>query len=170
LQGQQGSGISNEVTSRFVGRLAGTRVWDRKSPDRHRRKFRRDRTMVAPRFTPEELDKLRALAAEWGKIVSRRAFGDDGPDLGVDFRTMEQIAAAAAQGLTEGTLQLLLRQQADKLPAEQPCPDCGKFCRAEPHTRPLVARGAEVEQVERVAHCPDCRRDFFPPADGSGPG
>jgi hypothetical protein len=126
--------------------------------------------MATPRFTPEELDKLHALAAEWGKIVSRRAFGDDGPDLGVDFRTMEQIAAAAAQGLTEGTLQLLLRQQADKLPATQPCPDCGQLCRAGPHTRSLVARGAEVEQVERVAHCPDCRRDFFPPAAGSGPG
>ena len=126
--------------------------------------------MAATRFTPEELDTLRALAAEWGKIVSRRTFGDDGPDLSVDFRTMEQIAATAAQGLTEGTLQLLLRQQADKLPAEQPCPDCGKLCRAEPQARPLVARGAEVEQVERVAHCPDCRRDFFPPAGGSGPG
>ncbi|MCI0704067.1 MAG: DNA-binding protein, partial [Planctomycetia bacterium] len=32
-----------------------------------------------------------------------------------DFRTFEQIATAAA-GLTEGTLQLLLEQQTDKLP------------------------------------------------------
>jgi hypothetical protein len=27
-----------------------------------------------------------------------------------------------------------------------------------------------VQQVERIAHCPDCRRDFFPPTDSSGPG
>jgi hypothetical protein len=126
--------------------------------------------MTTFQLTPEELDQLRALAAQWGKIVSKHAFGDEGPGLDVDFRTMEQIAAVAARGLTEGTLQLLLRQQAQRLPEEQPCPDCGRVCPTEPHTRPLTARGAEVEQVERVAHCPDCRRDFFPPAGGSGPG
>jgi hypothetical protein len=126
--------------------------------------------MGTPRFTPEELDQLRALARQWAKIVSRRAFGDDGPGLDIDFRTMEQIAAAAARGLTEGTLELLLRQQADRLPEQQPCPDCGRVCPTEPHTRPLAAEGAAVEQVERVAHCPDCRRDFFPPADAVGPG
>jgi hypothetical protein len=124
--------------------------------------------MNTPRFTAEELDRLRALAAEWGKIVSRRAFGDDGPGLDVDFRTFEQIATAAAVGLTEGTLQLLLQQQADKLPADQPCPACGKLCPTRAHSRPLTAQGAEIQQAERLAHCPDCRRDFFPPADTSG--
>jgi hypothetical protein len=119
--------------------------------------------MSTPRFTAEELDQLRTLAAQWGKIVSRRAFGDDGPGLDVDFRTFEQIATVAAQGLTEGTLQLLLQQQADKLPPEQPCPTCGKLCPTKPHRRPLTAVGAEVQQPERIAHCPDCRRDFFPP-------
>lgn len=125
--------------------------------------------MTTERFTPEELQELRQLAAQWGKIVAKRAFGEGGPGLDVDFRTMEQIAAAAAQGLTEGTLQLLLEQQAQKLPDQQPCPDCGRLCATQPHTRSLSARGAEVEQVERRAHCPDCRRDFFPPADGVGP-
>ncbi len=41
--------------------------------------------MPSSRFTPEELDRLRELAAEWGKIVSKRAFGDDGPGLDVDY-------------------------------------------------------------------------------------
>lgn len=126
--------------------------------------------MPTPRFTPEELQQLHELARQWAKIVSKRAFGDDGPGLDVDFRTFEQIATAAAQGLTEGTLQLLLEQQAGKLPEEQPCPDCGKLCPTKPHTRPLTAQGAEVQQVERIARCPDCRRDFFPPAGSSGPG
>jgi hypothetical protein len=124
--------------------------------------------MTTPRFTVEELQQLHELARQWAKIVSRRAFGDDGPGLDVDFRTFEQIATAAAQGLTEGTLQLLLEQQADKLPQEQPCPTCGKLCPTESRTRPLTAHAATVEQVERIAHCPDCRRDFFPPADGPG--
>ena len=126
--------------------------------------------MTTPSFTAEELDRLRTLAAEWGKIVSKRVFGDDGPGLDVDFRTLEQIAAAAAQGLTAGTLQHLLQQQAQRLPEDQPCPACRRLCRTEPHKRALTARGAAIEQVERVAYCPDCRRDFFPPADGVGAG
>src|SRR3954467_6146769 len=106
--------------------------------------------MSTPRFTAEELEQLRALAAQWGKIVSRRAFGDDGPGLDVDFRTFEQIAHAAAHGLTEGTLQLLLEQQAAKLPPDHPCPDCGTLCPTRPSTRTLTADGAEVQQAEPV--------------------
>ena len=126
--------------------------------------------MATPQFTADELQELHDLAARWAQIVSKRAFGDDGPGLDVDFRTFEQIATAAAQGLTEGTLQLLLEQQAGKLPGEQPCPACGKLCPTRPHTRPLTAQGVGVQQAERIAHCPDCRRDFFPPAGGSGSG
>ena len=124
--------------------------------------------MTARQFTADELAELRSLAAQWGKIVSKRTFGDDGPGLDVDFRTMEQIAAVAAEGLTEGTLQHLLEQQAKRLPKEQSCPECGKLCPTEPLTRVLTARGAQIQQVEPMAHCPGCRRDFFPPADGVG--
>jgi hypothetical protein len=117
----------------------------------------------------EELDQLRTLASQWGKIVSKRAFGDDGPGLNVDFRAMEQIAAAAAQGLTEGTLELLLQQQAEQLPDQQPCPECGRLCPTQLRKRALTAQGAEIEQVEPVANCPACRRDFFPPTAVVGP-
>ena len=89
-------------------------------------------------------------------------------DTTIPDKVFEQIATAAAQGLTEGTLQLLLQQQADKLTNEQPCPDCGKLCPTQPTTRSLTAAGVEVQQVERIAHCPDCRRDFFPPAVPAG--
>ncbi|MDY3555891.1 phage terminase large subunit family protein [Gemmata sp. JC717] len=126
--------------------------------------------MSTPRFTAAELGQLRELAAAWGKIVSKRAFGEDGPGLDVDFRTMEQIATAAAQGLTEGTLQQMLQQQARKVPAQYPCPDCDTPCPTEPHTRTLTAQGAQVEQTEWIAHGPARRRDFFPPADGPGTG
>jgi hypothetical protein len=69
--------------------------------------------MARRTFTPEELQELRDLAARWGKIVARRAFGDNGPGLDVDLDAMEQIARAAASGLTEGTMQTLLEQQTD---------------------------------------------------------
>ena len=84
--------------------------------------------MAAPQFTPEELQDIRDLAARWGKIVARRAFGDAGPGLDADLATLEQVAVAAARGLTEGTLATLLEQQAQALPAESPCPACGRPC------------------------------------------
>lgn len=88
-------------------------------------------------FTPQELLELRTLAAQWGRIVARRAFGDDGPGLDIDFSTMEQIAQAAATGLTEGTLQTLLESQTHALGTEQPCPDCGRLCAVGRQERPL---------------------------------
>ena len=120
-------------------------------------------------FTPEEIHELRRLAAQWGKIVARRAFGDDGPGLDVDFATMEQIALAAATGLTEGTLQSLLQQQAAALGEQQPCPDCGRPCALRRQERPLQVQGAALQQSEPVCHCPDCRRDFFPPTAPAAP-
>ena len=114
-------------------------------------------------FTPEELEELRQLAARWGQIVARRAFGDQGPGLDVDLNAMEQIARAAATGLTEATLQTLLEQQANALGPQQPCPDCGRPCAVRREERPLQVQGAQLQQSEPVCHCPDCRRDFFPP-------
>jgi len=120
-------------------------------------------------FTPDEIQELRRLAAQWGRIVARRAFGDDGPGLDVDLAAMEQIAQAAATGLTEGTLQTLLEQQAHALGEQQPCPDCGRLCTLRRQPRPLQVQGAELQQSEPVGHCPDCRRDFFPPTAHPAP-
>ena len=125
--------------------------------------------MARRSFTPEELHELRRLAAQWGKIVSRRAFGEQGPGLDVDFATMEQIALAAAEGLTEGTLQTLLEQQATALGQQQPCPGCGRPCAVRREERPLQVQGAQLQQSEPIGHCPDCRRDFFPPTADPAP-
>jgi len=126
--------------------------------------------MTAVQPSPEELQKVRELAAQWGKIVARRAFGDQGPGTGVSFATLEQFAAAAAAGLTEGTLATLLEQQAQALGRQQPCPDCGRLCAVRREARPLhLGSGQAIEHDEPVCHCPDCRRDFFPPADPSRP-
>src|SRR3954454_16271510 len=125
--------------------------------------------MARRTLTPEELQELRDLAAQWGKIVARRAFGDAGPGLDVDLDAMEQIAQAAATGLTEGTLQTLLEQQAQALGEHQPCPACGRPCAVRRHEPPLHVQGAQLRQSEPLCHCPDCRRDFFPPTAGPAP-
>ena len=119
--------------------------------------------MAAREFSPQDLQKIHDLAHQWGKIVVRHAFGDDGPGLDVDLAAMEQLATAAAQGLTEGTLAYLLEQHAQRLGDEQPCPDCGRPCAIRREPRDLHVRGGPVRQSEPICHCPDCRRDFFPP-------
>lgn len=122
--------------------------------------------MSQRKLSAEKLQEIRELAAGWGNIVARRALGDEsGPGEGLEFAAMEQLAAAAAAGLTEGTLAVLFERQAQALPKEQPCPDCGRLCPVGHEDRPLAVKGgARVNLHEPVCHCPDCRRDFFPPA------
>ena len=84
--------------------------------------------MARRELPPDLLQEIRDLAAGWGKIVARRAFGDDGPGRDTDFAAMEQLARAAAAGLAEGALATLLEQQAQTLGEQAPCPDCGTPC------------------------------------------
>jgi hypothetical protein len=121
--------------------------------------------MAKHKLTPEQLAGVKALAKQWGKIVAKNSYGQDGPPLDADFDEMEQIAAAATAGLVEGTLEHLTQQQARRLPDELPCPTCQKSCSVTTRPRKVVARGAAVTLQEPVAHCPACRRDFFPPKD-----
>jgi hypothetical protein len=62
---------------------------------------------------------------------------------------MEQIAQPAAEGLTEGTLQTCLEQQAQTLGPQQPCPACGRPCPTRRQTRPLAVRGGAT-RAERA--------------------
>lgn len=114
-------------------------------------------------LTPAQLQELRELAAQWGKIIARRACGDEDATLELDFDAMEQIAQAAAAGLHQGTLEILLEQQANALGSSLPCPDCARPCVPRRETRSLAVRGGRLDQSEPVCHCPNCRRDFFPP-------
>ena len=126
--------------------------------------------MSQRKLSPQKIQEIRALAAQGGKIVARRAFGEAGPGTDIDFQTLEQVAAAAAAGLTEGTLGTLLEQQAQTLGTEQPCPDCGRPCSVDYEDRPLAVQGGQLTLHEPVCHGPDCRRDFFPPAALLAPG
>jgi hypothetical protein len=121
--------------------------------------------MSQRKLSAEKLQEIHDLAAGWGKIVARRLFGDPGPGTEVDFQAMEEIAAVAARGLTEGTLGTLLEQQAQALGTEQACPDCGTLCPIDHEDRPLAVKGGHLTIHEPVCSCPACRRDFFPPPD-----
>lgn len=122
--------------------------------------------MATRKLSPEELQAVKRLAKQWGKIVVKHAFGEQGPGLDVDFAQMEEVASAAAQGLTEGALETATAQQGQLLGEQQPCPQCGKLCTVRCAERPLRVKGGVVSLHEPKGHCPTCRRDFFPSASG----
>lgn len=49
-------------------------------------------------------------------------------------------------------------------PALGTCPTCGQSCPMEVHKRTVTGLDGPVEIMEPKAHCPACRRDFFPSA------
>src|SRR5262249_37663019 len=126
------------------------------------RKYKVGLAMAQHQPSAQKLQEIHDLAAQWGKIVARHAAGESGPGLPLDFRAMEQIAAAAAAGLAAGTLAALLGQQAQALGTAQSCPACGRLCPVDYEDRPLAVKGGQLTVHEPVCHCPDCRRDFFP--------
>jgi hypothetical protein len=123
--------------------------------------------MASNKLNDKDLAEIHALAKQWGKIVVRRAFGEQGPGLDIDLDTMEQVAAVAAAGLTAGALEEATHKQAQLLPALQPCPTCGKLCPTKPQTRPVVVKGGQFLHHEPAGYCPACRRDFFPSASAA---
>ena len=120
--------------------------------------------MAKRKLSPEELQAITDLARQWGKIVVRRAFGEQGPSLDVDFAQMEEVARAAAQGLTAGALEEATSQQGQQLGEKQPCPTCGRLCTVSSEERPFRVKGGVIQLREPKCHCPTCRRDFFPSA------
>jgi hypothetical protein len=122
--------------------------------------------MATRKLSPEELQAVKRVAKQWGKIVVKQAFGEQGPGLDVDFAQMEAVASAAAQGLTEGALETAAAQQGQLLGDQQPCPQCGKLCSVGWVERPMRVKAGVVSLREPKCHCPTCRRDFFPSASG----
>ena len=122
-------------------------------------------------LSPEDKKALLDLAKQWGKIVARRAFGPDGPEIDVNFATMEDLATEAAQAMQVGTLEEMLRQQAGRFGVQHPCPQCGTLCPVEPEGRSVIVRGGgAVDHQEPSCDCRKCRRSFFPSASGVGAG
>lgn len=118
--------------------------------------------------TPEDLERITELAKRWGKIIVKEHWGERGPGLDVNLDQMEQVALAALRGLLAGTLEAATQQQAHTLGEQRPCPDCGRPCPLVTEDRTVTTGEGSFEHHEPKAHCPDCRRDFFPPAGAPG--
>jgi hypothetical protein len=120
--------------------------------------------MATRKLTPEELHAITRLAKQWGKIVVRQAFGEKGPGLDVDLTQMEQMAFAAARGLTAGALEEATAQQRQQLGEQQPCPTCARLCMVTAEERSIEVKGGAFQLREAKCYCSTCRRAFFPSA------
>ena len=130
-------------------------------------KSKEGRTMPFTKNQTEDRSELLDLAYGWGKIVTRRTFGEAGPGLDLDFDSIESLAVDMAQALTRGTIEEILRNQFQLLGDQQPCPGCSRPCPVEKEPRTVAVRGGTIDYDEPICHCPACRRDFFPSASQS---
>ena len=110
----------------------------------------------------DDFQELRDLAYGWGKIVTRRAYGEEGPGLDLDFDSIESLAVDVGQAVIQGTIEEVLRNQLQRLGDHQPCPECKRECPVNTAARTIQVRGGAIRYDEPVCHCPTCRRDFFP--------
>jgi hypothetical protein len=118
--------------------------------------------MPFTRAQSDDLASLRDMASGWGRIVARRAYGDDGPGLDLDFDSIEGLAVDMGRAVVEGAIQEILRKQSQRLGDHQPCPTCGRACPVDQRPRTIQVRGGTVAYDEPACRCPACRRDFFP--------
>ena len=118
--------------------------------------------MPFTRAQSDDRASLRDMASGWGKIVARRAYGDEGPGLDLDFDSIESLAVDMGQAVIEGAVQEILRKQSQRLGDHQPCPTCGRACPVDKRPRTVQVRGGAVAYDEPVGRCPACRRDCFP--------
>ncbi|MBV8229873.1 MAG: hypothetical protein JO329_07815 [Planctomycetaceae bacterium] len=113
---------------------------------------------------PEDLSHLREMAYGWGTVVSRRAYGEGGPGLDIDFDSIESLAVEIGQAVIRGTIEETLKTQGKRLGDHQPCPACARDCPVDTASRTLQVRGGTIQYHEPICHCRACRRDFFPAA------
>jgi ferredoxin len=125
-------------------------------------KFKDEHTMPFTKGQPEVLSNLRDMAYGWGKVASRRAYGDEGPGLDIDFDSIESLAVEIGQAVIKGAIEETLKTQLKFLGDCQPCPQCARACPVATEPRTIQVRGGTIKYAEPVCRCPACRRDFFP--------
>ena len=109
-----------------------------------------------------DFSELRDMAYEWGGMASRRAFGEDGPGLDLDFDSIESLAVDMGRSIIQGLVEDALQGQLRRLGDRQPCPGCERACPVVKAPRTIQVRHGTVRYDEPVCHCSACRRDFFP--------
>jgi hypothetical protein len=112
-------------------------------------------------------DRLGQFARELG-----RELYPDGLPRDTKFSELEAIAGSLGDEMARQLVETHVRGQAEVWPEEElgECPVCGGPARKTPdEPRVLTTTRGDVAWKERVAHCPRCRRAFFPSEPGARP-
>lgn len=80
------------------------------------------------------------------------------------YSVLEQAAHGLGQELAKATQERAAREVAAECSFTSACPKCGQVCSVTQSRRTVTSLDGPVEILEPVAHCPACRRDFFPSA------
>jgi NADH pyrophosphatase NudC (nudix superfamily) len=121
--------------------------------------------MAIPASVEGKREELVRSARLLGENLSRRAFGERGPDLKVTLADLEQFLRPLVEAMAGGFLAISAEEQTQRLPETLPCPTCGRECSRSEHGRALVAEQGPFTWCEPVCHCEHCERSFFPSAD-----
>jgi len=77
---------------------------------------------------------------------------------------LETVSHSLAQRLGCVSLSRAVREVAAACGTQAACPTCGKSGPVEMSQRTVTSLSGSIELMEPMAHCPACRRDFFPSA------
>ena len=121
-------------------------------------------------ISEEELGREREeFLARAGEAFDRM-FGTDGQNALVTFAQREDRACEVTDELARWLMvEHVSLDGAGRIPADAACPVCGGALRAqagpgeESEVRELTTRRGQVQYRRAGAHCPRCRRIFFPP-------
>jgi len=113
----------------------------------------------------------RSLAEEKSRLLQRLAeiAVEEQRDRGVFDRTphlteLEGESLALGRLLSRLSLTRAVAEVTATSATSTACPTCGERHPVETHKRTVQSMAGPVELLEAVAHCPACRRDFFPSA------
>ena len=82
--------------------------------------------------------------------------------------TLEQAGRAFGRQLSVASIRRAVREVAALSDTRASCPACDHECDVGLAKRTVHSLEGLVELLEPKAHCPACRRDFFPSAENAG--
>lgn len=120
--------------------------------------------MACTKLTAEEWQTFLGLADRLGIPVRELL------DRQVRFTELESAGHQLGRAVAQITTERLAFARAERMTQPQACPTCSRACPVSQQERDLTTVDGPLNLLEPVAHCPACRRDFFPSACGVGIG
>jgi uncharacterized protein with PIN domain len=120
--------------------------------------------VTVTKFT-EKPDQLPREAAEVSVALDRV----EGTIVGVPhYSVIEARAHELGQQLSRRIQAQQMGELAAHVPSSAKCPECGTRCDSSRKKRQVTSIDGPLSVNEPVAHCPKCRRGFFPPPGSIG--